>query len=547
MTPARIVAAAAVVVLVVRVGAGCATGAAAAPTGAAAAPTGAAPVSRAVEETRAVDDDETGDAALEADAVGDEVARAEAGDDPGDAAVFYSDFGDHERPRCLVGAGVRSNLFFRWNDADRYARTMEVRRDRRPCSAWRAVVREPAGWTALPMGATHALGRPLPVRLGDELEQVRRGANELRAADLDEESVLDGPFTVDANQGLTARFGHGFTGEVYARSITSQPQNQGAHAFLERSMRAQLAVDEAVANAAMQRIGKGVVVLVSMGYGWDETVDEDTVGYVKDFIQTVQALGADVEVMERNTYGGLAENAALLAPKVRAHLAAGKDVILFGLCKGSPELYAATASVLAPYLDAERTQARRPAGWGQVRGVLNMSGMMSGILFSDQLGGYGWALELLGGAMTWLPGRELQANGRYLAILPSLTSEKVAAFKATFEDGLPSDAVYLDVVGVVPEDGILKDDIGAMQPLIEMDRDGDVAKAANDGFIVYPGNQMKPGLSRHQYAVVMSGSHMLFDGGFGGLPMSDLRNERALFRAAIQLVLAPPSNGEPAP
>ncbi len=476
---------------------------------------------------------------------------------------------DGLRPRCLA-LDAPLNLFFRWNEADRYARTVEATRDPRPCSAWRAVIAERReGWVPVPIHHTrddarddvtavvNVLGVALPDDVVLELEQVRGGARQMRARGVGVDEVLARqtlPLTLADNADLTERYGHGFAGAVYARAVHNEANNAWAFARLEEDMTRMLGAGEAQALQEM-KARDNVVVLVSMGLGWDETVDEHTVGYVKAFVETVQSIGVPVEVLERNTWGGLAENAALLQKTVERHLAAGKDVVLLGLCKGVPELLAGAVAAVAPTLDDARAQTRRAADRGRVVGVINMSGMLSGILFGDWVAPFATPLAAGGAVLGAIPLRTVQETGHYMAVLPQLSTSKVERFTAAFLPGLPSDAVYIDVVGVVPGDGLLVEDIGAMGPFIEADRRRDLAKAANDGFVRYPGNELPrtvPGrgagkadavepLAARHYTVVMSGSHMLFDGAFGPWSMASLDNQRALFRATVNFVVDAPA------
>src|SRR5581483_5168107 len=110
----------------------------------------------------------------------------------------------------------------------------------------------------------------------------------------------------------TKKYGHGLTGALYAKSLAERPGNQQARDEIVRIVDDELAEGDAVANADIAAKTKNVVVLVSMGFGWDNKIDEHTVSYVKDFLETVRALGAEVDVMDRDPFGSLEGNTALL-------------------------------------------------------------------------------------------------------------------------------------------------------------------------------------------------------------------------------------------
>lgn len=450
---------------------------------------------------------------------------------------------DGARPRCFeVESGL--NIFFRWDDADRYARTIEATRDARSCFDWRGVVRErQQGWVKVSDDDRSVFGSSFGNDIAADFAAIRDGANVVDGASVDDvfkDVMARGGFTADENARLTARYGHGFVGAVYQKSVFAEPKNAWAFDVLERDMSRTVALGDAAARQEMQAKSKNLVVMVSMGLGWDETVDEHTVGYVKDFIETVKSIGVEVDVLERQTFGTVEENTTILQKKVDAYLEAGKDVVLFGLCKGSPELFAAAARATASSLDEHGAQTKRKAGRGRVVGAINMSGMLSGILFGDWVAPYETPLAIGGAVLAAIPLRDTQEIGAYMKILPQLSTPRVAAFKQSFVAQLPKDAVYIDVVGVVPDDGLLKKDIGAMGPFINTDRARDLAKASNDGFVRYPGNELPKDVAVRHYVVVMSGSHMLFDGAFGRWSMESLDNQRALFRAAVRFVVDAP-------
>ena len=449
-------------------------------------------------------------------------------------AIVYREAG---LPRALEVPGG-ANVFFRWKERDRYHRVVEATRKARPVSAWREVVKGWSTWTVVAPEANDVTGVQLPAELQPELDQIRRGANALvahrmTAAEWLRSSPL-AEFTEAINTELTARYGHGFVGEIYAAHLESRRENQAARAELDRIFQRDLAAGESASFAALQQESAGVVMLVSMGLGWDREITKSTKDYVRDFLETVQALGIETHVLDRKSMGTMDENIPLLKAQVEARLAAGKDVILFSLCKGALELMAAAAAAVGDHLDAQRTQTGRPAGSGRILGVLNLSAMLSGIVLADKVP----TKTVLGTLLSHFPfAPALRDLGRYMLFLPHVSTPKVHAVKEQFLPRLPSDALYVDAVGVVPGNGLLTKDIGAMKPFIDYDRKNNLAKAANDGFVIYPGNELPRGIAEQHVAVVVSGSHMLFDGAFGAHSLEVRANKVALMRSLVRFVL----------
>ncbi|HEY4221647.1 MAG TPA: sterol desaturase family protein, partial [Myxococcota bacterium] len=205
-------------------------------------------------------------------------------------------------PHCVVASDGRA-VTFAWDQADRYQRTISARVDDR-CDGGGARY-------DFPRGGHDIFGIALPDDVVDALEQARMGADELRPARVSAEALSQTAYSLPENQWLTQRYGHGFAASVYAAWLQAQPDNQRARRELERLVDGVLAQSDDSAVLELKKRAPNVVVLVSMGFGWDPDVDENTKDYVKAFLESVRTLGIPVDVLHHATWGGLEENAAV--------------------------------------------------------------------------------------------------------------------------------------------------------------------------------------------------------------------------------------------
>jgi hypothetical protein len=453
-------------------------------------------------------------------------------------------------PSCVSDFKSGLSLRFRYSPADKYERRIWANLSLFPCHSPMRSLRttspllpDGSGWIRVPLQADALYGVRLPRELKERIAQAQLGADVYRPPGRDASSIAESllDFSVEENRRLTRDYGNGFAGQVYRAWVEKQPQNIQGHGVLMTELDRQISLgDERGVNSLAKKAGNTVLV-VAMGIGWQSEITDSTPAYVSDFIRNISGLGLETRILSRPAFGTMEVNAQAIERQLRVLLESGKDVMLFGLCKGAPEVLAAATRVMKPYLDEENRQTRVPEGHGKIVGSISISGMFSGILFADALERLSLtqgvdAYAMVTGARFGLGA--LSELGAYLSVMRDVTSERVKGFTAGFYPDLPSDIAYLNSTGVIPGNALLGDqDTTAMNPFIKVNRRFNLARGANDGFIEYPGNLMPKSVAPSVYDFVFDASHMISDGIYHGRSLRDPRVKSATYRAFVNLAL----------
>lgn len=449
-------------------------------------------------------------------------------------------------PLCISAFKGHFNLFLNYNSSEKYHRKIEGFLSRTPCSRNTAHFFNsnkfdhlPQYIRRIPEQPKYLFGAPLSVELQERFAQAQLGAMTYRSkeesADFFAQTYLSRGFTISDNIFLTKHYGHGFAGDVYRAWVNGQPRNQFAKKILlERLSNFSSAGNQAKGANYSQR--KKTTLFVSMGIGWSSPPDRSSPQYVKDFLSLVQRLDLDVFISKRDPFGSLEKNIDTSAQELSQLLSQGKDVILFGLCKGAPELLLAATRVLSPYLDRHRNQTGLPSDFGKIRAAISLSGMYSGIIFADALKKYPFISYLKKPLLFLSAWDRLARGGAYLNVLENITTAKVEALLRPAFESLPQDITYLNLSGTLPYDGLLKNDISAMAPFINANRKYNFALGANDGFIQYPGNTLPLNIAPHSYDFIFESSHMLFDGTFERLSFKDKNVSLFFYKSLLDLI-----------
>lgn len=457
--------------------------------------------------------------------------------------LVYFERDDHDRPRCLVYPGKKQNLFFKWKGSDHYSREIYAKRSSRECSEWRNVADDFTGWELFPKNTTQFQGLEITDKLRERMHTIRSGGRDFMPSFWSANDYLGlnpiREFTREKNIELTQAYGHGFAGQIYREWLLSQSKNAQMRDHLVEELKTHLKLGNQKSIQHLKARASNTVLLVSMGLNWSDEVTEKTPDYVLSFLNSMKAIGGiETKILKRPALGLLHDNIRILKPQIEAELASGKDVILFGLCKGAPEMLSAASDILKPFMDENNAQNKTPAGRGKLLGSIHFSPMFSGIYWADfasRIPG----LETLGEWLTHLhliP--SVKEFAEWVKPLKTMDTKTVETLKAQFVKSLPSDATYFTAVGIIPGDGLLgEQDTTAMNPFINANRKYNFAKGANDGFIEYPGLTLPDSISEKSYVIPMHGSHMLSDGGFESYSLKKQENKLSLYRAIIELIL----------
>lgn len=439
-------------------------------------------------------------------------------------------------PVCFERANLNP-LIVVWDESVFYERTLSALETRMSCAKVRSLrkarwvlsnsLRHPftISWTA---GQKNFIGDlQLSVRDQELLSQVRLGARwprqEIGAKDfLRKHPIARYDFAL--NEELTLKYGIGFSGEVYQAWIDSRPENQTARQEFARSMQSPRNIES-----------RNMVALVAMGLGWESDLsrhDEKTAHWVRDFAKEIMSTGLPSIMLQRKALIGVRENVDLIKPQIRETLASGNDVVLTGLCKGVAEMMMAWSEVEA---ENRLADGSRPAGWGRVRGILNMSGMNTGVYFADVMENT-FTGRILKWLAPYLPMSGDLASADEVALYPKALESMTTAEVRQIHDRMMSLLTeedrripVLNVVGVIKGRGIIENDRLVMNTLLKVNQDYQFLSAAHDGFLQYPGNEFTRQDFPLATTIAFEASHMLMDGSAYGYPLDESETRRRAY------------------
>lgn len=425
-----------------------------------------------------------------------------------------------------------TNLFLFWDSKDRYSREIRYRILKEPCSQSKYYASKPGIYKKIPAsGKIPYVG--LSRRTLSELDQIRRGANEILYPYPTGETYLRHmpiyDFTVETNRILTQKYGHGFAQEVYQAWVGFQGNNRTTQDLLFSRFQELRAMDILARNQSMMKANsKGAVLAIALGLNWEEEPNEDTKDYIVDFFDLIRELGIQSQVLHRHRYGTIEENHALLVAQLRDILSSGRDVVLYGLSKGAPEILSAAAEVVGPYLDSQRRQANLPKGWGRISGAFLGSPMLHGTFWAR-----GFMKKKHPDLAAFFSRIGWTDIAGLLHVLPTMTPESLNERMNSVYPRLPDDIRYLTASGVVGGNGLLEKDTTGMDFFLNRNRKQNTASGSNDGFIEYPGTQLPRKYFSDSSMVIIQASHMILDGSWNGTALSDLDTRHAAFTSFL--------------
>jgi hypothetical protein len=428
-------------------------------------------------------------------------------------------------PTCLSTWDENVSIELNYNKNDRYDRTIAARKVGASCSQ---ILRPGGPSKILPLSATEIDGIKLDKFHQNAIYWIRKGSNYVLPIGYTAKKYLfEHPiqtYSLKLNQELTQRFGHGFSGEIYREWLLSQWSNRHARDSIKTFLRDYLTKGGEFTKNDIRLRSQNTLLLVSMGLGWDEGPDQPF--YVKDFLKQIQASGMETLILKRDAMGTIPENIRALIPQVHKALLTGKDIMVMGLCKGMPEVLAATAGVFKT----------RPDLRNKLKGVIGISPMMSGLYWADfQKANPGF--ELIHFLLELIPGKKAQSGSDYLTALETMNSTDVNELYKDVRPQIPTNIPFVNLVGVIPDNGILKNDTTAMMPFIKANKLLNIGKGANDGFLEYPKTQITSAWGTKVFNIPLEGSHMITDGKFDELDFRNPKNLLGLYYAILRFSL----------
>ncbi len=441
-------------------------------------------------------------------------------------------------PHCMNSWDPRASIQIFYPAADRYDRSIMARGVRASCEDYLQPSLDGKPFMTLEKNASQVAGIHLDKYHQNILSWIRRGSNfyfppGYTASDYVKENSMP-VYNVNINRELTQKFGHGFAGEIYREWLLKQPKNASARAAIKKSVRDFLSQGPAFARNDIHQKSQNKILVVSMGLGWDESPEQPV--YVRDFLKQIKQVGIETVILKRNMMGTIPENIREITPQLRRVFSTGKDIYLMALCKGMPELLSATADIMRNSIDRNRHQIARP-GMSKISGVIGISPMMSGLYWADFLKANP-ALELIHFLLEVIPGKKPQTGSDYITALETMDTEEIRDLYERTLPNIPSNIPFVNVLGVIPDNGILKNDTTAMMPFIKANKMLNIGAGANDGFLEFPKAQITQKWGNNVYNIPLEGSHMITDGKFDELDFRQEKNLNGLYYGILKFILA---------
>lgn len=367
----------------------------------------------------------------------------------------------------------------------------------------------------------------IPEDITKELRQVAQKANVLRKDFSAEEYLKNHPleeYTVEVNRDLTKKYGQLFSAQVFKAHVESKDENQ---AFLQNVLK-ELS-QKKISQAAPFSLLKGrVKLVVSFGLGWDEKYGKTIPYYIEDFLHDMKWLGLDVHFIKKNPFGTVHDNVEKIVPELKSSLMSGQDVILVSLCKGTPELLAAEAELAKLPLEEKEK-------FGKILGHINLSGMLSGAIFSD------FAEEVMlpkyvAPLMKMIPFAAIRDNAKMVDAIEYMKTSIIEETLKTATPHLNKDLLYINVTGAPMSNAIIESK-SPMKMIVKYNIRNAFIDSANDGFLELPSTLIPASVSTNQLTLVLDSTHMLSDGNLNGHKLSEKKVRRTIYYSVLKEVL----------
>ncbi len=421
-------------------------------------------------------------------------------------------------PRCVDGdQDINYNLFFKWTDRH-IDRTVEVYFSKEPCRTYKQVLsNQEIVWTAY-----KEVTRFIPTAVVNELKQIEQKTHELRAETEAVDFLAKHPinvYTKETNRELTKRYGQLFSAQVFRAWIESKKENHEFKDSILKNLRTLKKSEEKPFAALSDR----VKIVVSFGLGWEEKYNRTTPFYIKNFIADIKSLGLPVLFLKKNPFGKVNDNIEKIIPSLESELDSGKDLVLISLCKGTPELLAAEAEL--------GRQNKR----GKILGHVNLSGMLSGAIFSD------FAQDIVlpkvvAPLMKLIPFDSVRDSARMVDAIEYMKTSVIESALQTATPDLDKSIFYVNITGA-PMTTYVFEGKSPMRPILTYNVVNEFVDSANDGFLEMPSTLIPESVSHNQVSLILDSSHLLSDGMLNEFKIEDENNRRILYYTVVKTIL----------
>lgn len=415
-------------------------------------------------------------------------------------------------PRCLENIDGK-NLFLK------YARRSITRRVRytyskTACKDWKHA--KLATWKNLDDETRAKLSEPMQFQI-EQLEKKTIEFREERTVSefIDNHNITT--YTRELNRELTPKYGAIFSAEVFKELTERRPGNRQFREYVLSEL-----IKKPITEPFVEYKDK-VKLVVSFGLGWSDDFGRAAPYYIKDFLSDIESLGLEVVYLDKNPFGTVKNNVRRMIPQLESELKKEKKVILLSLCKGTPELLSALASLKNHDLREK------------IIGHVNLSGMLSGTFFAD-IAMSVIVPKLLSPFLKVIPIQTMKDAGRMASSASYMKSSVISETLSDVKGNIPDNILTVNVTGAPMSDRILRNG-SPMAPVMKYNYWQKFLVSANDGFIELPHTIISEELAPNQVTLVIDSSHMLADGYLENFELSKQEPRRALYQSILRFIL----------
>lgn len=445
------------------------------------------------------------------------VARAESGQ------VYFD---EAHMPRCIANASDPSaGLFFSWPKGKLYGRTIKAvafrenpenisKYEAYGCADWKNLQeRLPSLGKVLSADEQSRGGYELSPEVQKALAQIRSGGVVFHEETNAEDFLAAHPielFTRSVNRELTAKYGLGFTADLYASYVSHSSPNNPRFASL---VDAKLA-DSSFVSAIPSRFAN-VTMMLANGYMQKEGKDR-----LHILANDLRAVGIRTIVFNLDSVASIEDNAKSMLTQIQAEIDLGHKIILAGGSKGVPELLSALGKL--PKSDM-----------GRVLAVVSFSGLSDGSFLVD------WAKRFPFNLIAKILLKQTAKNEEIkLTTFEGLWNMATDYFSKNYSNvlqALPRDVKYFCLIGVPASGSRIRDaGIASIQnkfvhPFLR-------GYGANDGYVEFPGTTIPRSNGLDVYELTFDAVHGISDGFYKGIDMQLDGNRRAVMNAVFDAI-----------
>lgn len=415
-------------------------------------------------------------------------------------------------PRCLENVEGK-NLFLKYARKS-ITRTVRFTFSKTPCKNWKHA--DLTRWKKLDPETRSKLSEPMQFQI-EQLEKKATAFRDERTVSefIDKRNITS--YTRELNRELTPKYGAIFSAEVFKELTERKPGNRDFREYVLGEMK------KKPISEPFTEYKEKVKVVVSFGLGWSDDFRKAAPYYIKEFLSDIESLGLEVVYLDRNPFGTVKNNVRRIIPQLESELQKDKRVILLSLCKGTPELLSALASIKNHELKEK------------IIGHVNLSGMLSGTFFAD-IAMSVIVPKLLSPFLKVIPIQTMKDAGRMASSASYMKSTIITETLGDVKGNIPDDIPTVNVTGAPMSDRVLRNG-SPMAPVLKYNYWQKFLVSANDGFIELPHTIISEELAPNQVTLVIDSSHMLADGYLDNFELSKQEPRRALYQSILRFIL----------